>query len=66
MSLLFILSGSDAFLIFRLPIILFISSGDISVQNKLFSSGESTAIKVSMFSAMLVSILFWGNVAVKR
>ena len=41
MSLLFILSGPDAFLIFKLPINLLISSGDIAVLSKLFSSGES-------------------------
>ena len=40
MSLLFILSGPDAFLIFRFPLILLISSGDIAVINKLFSTGE--------------------------
>ena len=58
MSLLFILLGPDAFLIFRFPIILLISSGDIAVINKLFSSGETTGIIESMFSATLSSILF--------
>ena len=58
MSLLFILSGPDAFLIFRFPIILFISSGDIAVINKLFSSGETTGIKESMFSATLYRCCF--------